>query len=449
MVLRRIRRRSQGDDGLALVLTSLCLVAVLAVAAIVIDLGNARQVARESQGGTDAAALAGAHDLPRPGDPNQPTMALTARNVALTNASHNLGGPSATAPTACSSGDGTTCTRSVRGVDVAITTPVNGIINLIKVEMCQANPTFFAGVINRSTPRVCRSAIGRRTVGTGDFDWGLIAMHPTACPGFSIGGNGVTNVSLTASVMVNSSCASGAMVDQGVSWELNTGFIGVVGAEGVACDAGSTRMCIDRPIVQVPSFTDPVKAVYPTEPAQPGVSPTANCNGPILEPGYYAGNCRITSSNNDIQMRPGIYYFNSGFDFRGGSLTCVDASPTVTCANTGVMLFVKAGDLNLNGNGVMTLPGYSAGAYGSLPISVWQKSTNTNMASLNGTNGSILGGTVYVPGGELRINGNGAFGVTGLVLGNTVDLRGSMNFTITVPRTTENIPTEDEVILED
>jgi hypothetical protein len=59
------RRRAQGDDGVILVMAALTLVGLLGFAALVVDLGNVYQVRRQAQNTADAAALAGAQDLPQ------------------------------------------------------------------------------------------------------------------------------------------------------------------------------------------------------------------------------------------------------------------------------------------------------------------------------------------------------------------------------------------------
>jgi uncharacterized membrane protein len=56
--------RAKNDDGLVLVMVSLLLLVMMVSAALVVDLGNARVVARRSQASADAAALAAARELP-------------------------------------------------------------------------------------------------------------------------------------------------------------------------------------------------------------------------------------------------------------------------------------------------------------------------------------------------------------------------------------------------
>ena len=60
-------RRGRCDQrGATLVLAALLMIALLAMSAVAVDLTNARQVRRRAQGSADAAALAGAQDLPDP-----------------------------------------------------------------------------------------------------------------------------------------------------------------------------------------------------------------------------------------------------------------------------------------------------------------------------------------------------------------------------------------------
>jgi hypothetical protein len=57
----------RGEEGLALVLVTLCLVILLCMSAFAVDLGRAYFTQRTLQASADAAALAGAQELPDPG----------------------------------------------------------------------------------------------------------------------------------------------------------------------------------------------------------------------------------------------------------------------------------------------------------------------------------------------------------------------------------------------
>ncbi len=57
-------RRARGERGQILLVVTLALVALLGIAAFAIDVGYAYYAKRQLQSATDAAALAGAQDLP-------------------------------------------------------------------------------------------------------------------------------------------------------------------------------------------------------------------------------------------------------------------------------------------------------------------------------------------------------------------------------------------------
>src|SRR5690349_2761081 len=62
-VLRRAVSRRGGDRGFAIVLVGLLLIFFMIVAAIIVDLGDARQQKRQASAAADAGALAGAEAL--------------------------------------------------------------------------------------------------------------------------------------------------------------------------------------------------------------------------------------------------------------------------------------------------------------------------------------------------------------------------------------------------
>jgi hypothetical protein len=78
-------RRARGERGQILALVALALVALLGIAAFAIDVGYAYYAKRQLQSATDAAALAGAQDLP-----NGSTAISTATDYAIANTPANL-----------------------------------------------------------------------------------------------------------------------------------------------------------------------------------------------------------------------------------------------------------------------------------------------------------------------------------------------------------------------
>jgi len=461
MVLNRGVAR--GDRGVSVILVALAMVGICGIAALVVDLGNVRQIRRQEQSGVDAAALAAANDLPV--SSNNAATRLTkqtqARNTAMTYATNNLTGPGNTAPT-CSTVF--TCTGTVGQFDFTVTTPWNpatkslpvdtndaNYIGFVYVQACRNTPTFFAQVVGQSSPRECRSAVGRYTSTGGSFDYGLVATDPSACSALTFAGNSSTILTSNGAVMVNSNCASGnaqALDSSGTSWQLQfkdgggnsvPGYVGVVGGATLApCDpvTQTTKCTLTAPTTGISAFGDPLSGlVAPAKPGGSAMSCPKNGGGAIT-PGYFS-DCVV--SNGDITMQPGIYWLDGDFTMRGGSLTCVDGGGK-TCAGTGILIYLNNGAITLNGNGTVNIPPYNTGTsctpytgtcYDGL--SVWQKSSSG--ASINGTNSFNLG-TVYVPNANLNANGTGGgaqVNINGLVVAKTVGISGTFDFNINVP----------------
>ncbi len=86
MVLTRRRPARRNERGAILVLAAVLMTALMGMAAIAVDLANARQQHRQSQGSADAAALAAAQDLPRPVDVVATAKEYAAENHGVTSA---------------------------------------------------------------------------------------------------------------------------------------------------------------------------------------------------------------------------------------------------------------------------------------------------------------------------------------------------------------------------
>ena len=78
-------RASRGERGQVLAVVALAMVALLGISAFAIDVGYAYYAKRQLQSATDAAALAGAQDLP-----NGTTAVATATAYAAANTPSNL-----------------------------------------------------------------------------------------------------------------------------------------------------------------------------------------------------------------------------------------------------------------------------------------------------------------------------------------------------------------------
>jgi len=130
-----------------------------------------------------------------------------------------------------------------------------------------------------------------------------------------------------------------------------------------------------------------------------------------LDPGYYSGGIRITSSITMVTANPGVYVVDnvdggptSGLVINGGNFTANE-----------VMFYVKGrGEVSLGGTGDITITPSSDLDYTYWGISIFQARNNDNDVIVTGTGNMDLQGTYYFPAALLRISG------TPLALGNQI-----------------------------
>lgn len=122
------------ESGQVLVLATIMMVVLLAFAGFAIDVGHAYLVQRQLQAATDAAALAGALDLP-----DKTLAAQTAKNY----------GPEPGKTNALRSNDNASVTVETKCVTAIVTgcTPANGQVNSISVKSTSVVKTVFARVL--------------------------------------------------------------------------------------------------------------------------------------------------------------------------------------------------------------------------------------------------------------------------------------------------------------
>jgi Flp pilus assembly protein TadG len=124
---------------------------IIGFAGLAIDVGSWYLTQAQLQNAADAAAIAGALDLP-----NNPTGAATAARTQVTD--------------------------NISGATVTSVTPYNGNSSQIQVTVSKTASVSFASVLGISAPTVTASAVGTASQGTGTF----IYAASTACNAISI-----------------------------------------------------------------------------------------------------------------------------------------------------------------------------------------------------------------------------------------------------------------------
>ncbi len=128
-----------------------------------------------------------------------------------------------------------------------------------------------------------------------------------------------------------------------------------------------------------------------------------------LDPGYYSGGFRVTSSGTTLTLNPGVYVVDnvdggvtSGFYINGGNIIAHE-----------VMIYATGDSVvYLGGNGTVDITPSSDENDPYWGISIFQARDNDNDATIIGTSDMNLEGTYYYPYAELELGG------TGIALGN-------------------------------
>ena len=133
MRLGKRLRTARDETGQVFVFTVLCMVVLIGLVGFAVDVGHAYLVQRQLQSGVDAAALAGAQELP---DPN--AVITTATNYSASPADKN-------ALTANSNATTNVTVRCLAGVPGCSST--FGTYNAVRVDGSSTVPTYFAKVL--------------------------------------------------------------------------------------------------------------------------------------------------------------------------------------------------------------------------------------------------------------------------------------------------------------
>jgi Flp pilus assembly protein TadG len=156
--MRWYRRRA--ERGSIAVVVAIMLPVIFGLAGLVVDVGSWYLTRAQLQNAADAAALAGAADLP--------------------------GDPSAAATAAQTLAD-----RNVSGATVTSVTPYNGSSSEIQVTVSKRATVSFASIVGVSAPTITATAVASTAQGTGSF----VYAASTACNAISITSSG--NMSTT------------------------------------------------------------------------------------------------------------------------------------------------------------------------------------------------------------------------------------------------------------
>ncbi|MEA3218039.1 MAG: hypothetical protein QOJ19_4195 [Acidimicrobiia bacterium] len=397
---------------------ALSMIAILAVLAIVIDLGATRSFRRDARSAADAGAAAGAVALSDTSS-GTPTcvdaMAYAFRDVGDSPSSGAIGAACGSMVAACSGSAARTATLTFNSTTVTVTNPVpdgsplmdgtslgGGVTQAVNaavdgtpcdrvgVEITRPQPSFFRGVVGGgpSTYTVHSVAVHTTGPGRGEPTPALVALNQSACKAID-SGNGLIYLignekgpGIAYSDSDGPSCSAGNPI---ISH----------GSSGQVCAQSSTA------VGQIGWFQAPSSRGYNTS-ASVYTQPDAVCGAPTFSSYGYVGQLFARSARITRKKIDAVYRCSSVDDAGGQPLCAATADPVE---------LMDATSSNPSGFPVYTDCSTSSGVTFSSDTFVDCAVFSVKGGIVSITNGAtvIFNGSLSVEaGGDLRVNAGGA-----------------------------------------
>ena len=379
--------QNSSERGQVLVIIVIAMFGLIGITGLAIDGSRAYSDRRHAQNAADTAALAAALAYVR-----TPDADWTA--VGYTRAASN----------------GYDDNETTNFVDVYYPPadgPYAGNTEYVQVVITSIIDTMFGSVVGIETLTNTVEAVARITppVYTKLYDGNaVVGLAPHECKAIKYQGTAGTTV-VGGGLFVNSDCPGEAFFNQSGSAELTAPSITAVG--GVR----------DNGDLNVSSITQNAQDQAKAYPPREYILPNPKCeddatqDGEWLTPGNWSGTFPPAHVK---YLESGVYCINSG-DFRLNSTGDY-------LEGHGVFIWVDQGEVRLNG-GTIILDPPTTGPYKGLTI--YLPITNSSPIIINGNEDSGFEGTILAPASSIDIKGTGDAGITGQVIGYTVDLGGT------------------------
>ncbi len=448
-----------GAIGQVLVIFAGGLLALLLIAALVIDLGFVFMLGRQAQNAADPGAIAAARYIRSGATPDPVMMTRTACFYARQSGFF----PAAIDDTGCiPANDPAGSVLTVSYPPSAAAGQFAGRQGFVEVTITRPHRSFLAGVVGLNTITVSKAAVAAFSDGDSNSN-SIIALRTTGCGGNPAGGvSGGAQVTITPTidpltgmpydggyVHVNSTCGtppntnvngvcgngegSGGLKIDGNGSSLSAPHVYVSGT-CVKSNTNSFSAPLTEGAVQI---GDPLADLVPPSPGSlpagrcgptgPYTAPTGSgaggCNfnsaGIVqLQPGTYYGGWRI-GNNVQLKLAPGIYIMaGGGISLNaGGTIESVDAisgaiapimifstdNPAASCPSGGSGC---QGNLDFTATSTLKVRGIDSGPYKG--ILIWQDgngSKPTSWVSVGGQSTLNIAGTIYAPKAQVILTG--------------------------------------------
>ncbi len=464
------RERTRGQ---VLAIFAFGLIGIIAVAALVFDVGQNLFERRMQQDASDAAALAGARYLVEPACKAAPSLASCPQAEAAAREITTLHGYATAQVTVKIPPDNTT--------------RFAGFPGHIQVGIANTRASYFAGVLGMTSFRVASMAVAAN-IDDYSFPFSFLALDPSTCKAGHAHGNGTLHVE--GDVMVLSDCTSpGALVFDGnrtvVDVAGNCGTVGTI-------DIGPSATAVCGSYSEgAPPISDPLAGLDGPSPGGtavpdppnvpllvsggdltnkvddcPGMPAGATAASPKLcviqpktspsvvriYPGVYYGGINLSEPNAarqlTVYMEPGLYVMAGGGFLVDGGVNLITVDPGGTSyatASGGVMIYNTDGptcgtsgncirpiDFRNTAGGDIRMRGYQGLVYTNLLFFQDRDASSQPPLKITGNATSTYSGTIYIPNALFSYEGNGTGNVLDAqVICDEFDVGGNGNVTVT------------------
>jgi Flp pilus assembly protein TadG len=388
-----MKTENSSERGQVLVIIVFAIFGLIGMTGLAIDGSRAYSDRRQAQNAADTAALAASLANIR-GDANWTTVGY---DRATSNGYNNNG-----------------TTNIVNVYNPPIQGPYTGDTNYVQVIITSHLDTLFGRVIGIEQVTNTVEAVARvdPSVWTSLYDGNaVVGLSPHDCSAVKYQGNANTTIT-GGGLFVNSDCDNAAFFNNSSSALLTAPSLTVVGDEDHKDGSLNIGTITENASDQAHPYP-PSEYILPN----PDCTENATQTGETLSAGNWSGTFPPAGVK---YLESGVYCVNSG-NFRLNASDYLEGHD--------VVIWMNSGDVRWNGGATVKLYAPDTGPYKGLLL--YMPITNTNEIVINGNSDSEFIGTFLAPAAPISINGTGgATGLSGQVIGYTVDLGGTSGINI-------------------
>lgn len=398
-------KRLRDEDGQVLILVVFCMAVLLGFIGLALDIGQALFLKRQLQTAADAAAIAGVIEIQQCGA----THACNTMQIAAAKALEENGFASPAVLVDCASSSGKDLTLTVNNGPCALgaSDPNFGDASYVEAVVSKQQPLIFAAFLGAKALTVS----ARSEAGFGPPSACVIALDPQAPE--AILSNGNSDMEADCPIADDSDSGTALLVNGSATLK-STDNISVVG--GYLGNGNPTVS--PAPTTNAPSVPDPF--------AQLPAPPFGSCdysgykvNGhktATLSPGVYCG--LNINGGATVTFSPGLYIMNGNTMINGNA----------TISGNGVTFYIASGQWNMNGGSHADLIAQTTGTYAG--ILFFQSRDDSSQLIVNGDATTAWQGAVYVPDGQLLLNGGSNVAAYTFIVADTILVNGNNKFTV-------------------